>query len=103
MSPKGYRLPVSTKEKKMATKEKTPKAKVTTSNGWVAICDGTHDAIFGYGKTKKQAKTNMWNFVHKYLVEREAPETQGYTHKQLEEYFGYSSFELSAPSGYTNS
>lgn len=76
-------------------------AKGTASNGFVAICDGTADTIFGYGKTEEEATTNLWSFVHDYLVKADAPETQDYAHKELEDYFGHSVFKLSAPAGFT--
>jgi len=55
---------------------------------YIAICDGTADSIYSFGKTKEFAKELLWIRVKTYLQHRNAPETQDYTLEQLDEYFG---------------
>ena len=54
----------------------------------LAICDGTSDEIYAFGKTEERAKELLWIRVSAYLKHRGAPITSEYNAEELEEFFG---------------
>ena len=55
---------------------------------FIAICDGTADAVYACSEREDDAKFLLWTRVKAYLKDRNAPETQDYTLERLEEFFG---------------
>lgn len=55
---------------------------------FVAICLGTFDSIWAAGDTEQEARAHLWEKVHEYLVDRQAPHTSELSAEELENYFG---------------
>ena len=55
---------------------------------FIAICDGTADAIYACAECENDAKFLLWARVKAYLRDRNALETQNYSYDRLEEFFG---------------
>jgi hypothetical protein len=54
---------------------------------FIAICN-VYREIYACAETEDDAKFLLFTRVHLYLKDRNAPETQDYTHERLEEFFG---------------
>ena len=55
---------------------------------YVALCTNTVEYIWASGDTIEEAKALLWEKVHEFLVDRQAPETMYFDAERLEEYFG---------------
>jgi predicted RNase H-like HicB family nuclease len=55
---------------------------------FVAVCLRTFNEIWAAGDTEEEARAHLWEKVHEYLVDRQAPETSEMSANELEEFFG---------------
>lgn len=69
---------------------------------FVAICEGTRYPIWAAGESEEEAKANLWERVHKFLVSANAPETSEMSPQELEDFFGVVILDLSEKGGFVN-
>jgi hypothetical protein len=69
---------------------------------FVAICEGTRYPIWAAGESEEEAKADLWERVHNFLVNANAPETSEMSSQELEDFFGVVILDLSKKGGYVN-
>jgi hypothetical protein len=69
---------------------------------FVAICEGTRYPIWAAGESEEEAKTDLWERVHNFLVNANAPQTSEMSSQELEDFFGVVILDLSKKGGYIN-
>ena len=69
---------------------------------FVAICEGTRYPIWAAGESEDEAKANLWERVHNFLVSANAPETSEMSPQELEDFFGVVILDLSERGGFVN-
>jgi hypothetical protein len=69
---------------------------------FVAICEGTRYPIWAAGESEEEAKADLWERVHNFLVNANAPVTSEMSSQELEDFFGVVILDLSKKGGYVN-
>jgi hypothetical protein len=69
---------------------------------FVAICEGTRYPIWAAGESEEEAKADLWERVHNFLVNANAPQTSEMSSQELEDFFGVVILDLSKKGGYVN-